>query len=78
MADNLSQFELRPGSATAPVASPPEPRRSSALLPTLITGLATVPVLLGLLGVRAVGRLGYQLSQQSEELLRGDQLPLRE
>jgi hypothetical protein len=86
MADHSPQFELRPESlpeslpesATARGASSPEQRRASALLPNLLTGLATVPVLLGLLGMRAVGRLGHQLSQHSEELLRGDQLPLRE
>jgi hypothetical protein len=41
----------------------------------LLIALATGPVLLGMVGLRAMGGLVQQLSLQSEELLRGDRLP---
>jgi hypothetical protein len=57
--------------AAVRVASVPEHRQS----PGLLIALATGPVLLGLVGLRAMGGLLQQLSLQSEELLRGDRLP---
>lgn len=44
--------------------------------PEVLVSLASGPLLLALLGSKAVTQLLGEISQQSEELFRGDRLPL--
>lgn len=44
--------------------------------PTVLVSLATGPVLLALVGGRTLERLLLELGQSSEELFRGDRLPI--
>lgn len=44
--------------------------------PEVLVSLASGPLLLALLGGKAVTQLLAEISQQSEELFRGDRLPL--
>ncbi len=49
---------------------------SSHLPLDLALSAATVPLLLGLIGTKLVARTVIELGQASEELFRGDRLPL--
>lgn len=42
----------------------------------VLLSLATAPVLLGLLGIRAIAELVSGFGQASEEIFRGDRLPV--
>lgn len=44
--------------------------------PEILVSLATVPLLFALLGSKALSGLLQEIGQQSEELFRGDRLPL--
>ncbi|HEY9615757.1 MAG TPA: hypothetical protein V6C64_02880 [Microcoleaceae cyanobacterium] len=44
--------------------------------PDLWLSLATVPILLGVLGGRAIAQAMQEVGQLSEEIFRGDRLPL--
>ncbi|WP_346294000.1 hypothetical protein [Sphaerothrix gracilis] len=57
-------------------ASRHQPANSFSLAPNLLVSLATAPVLLGILGGRALGEFVQQLGLASEELFRGDRLPV--
>lgn len=56
----------------------PMPNAANAALrsPDLWLSLATLPVLMGVLGGRAVLQSMQELGQLSEEIFRGDRLPL--
>lgn len=54
---------------------PPSP--SPSLLPTgLLLSLATGPVLVGIVGIKAVSLAVQEFGLWSEELFRGDRLPI--
>ncbi len=48
----------------------------SSISPTVWLSLATSSFLLGLVAVRALGQTIGELSQASEEIFRGDRLPI--
>jgi hypothetical protein len=43
---------------------------------SVLVGMATGPMLVALLGTKALGKLLLDLGTMSEELLRGDRLPI--
>lgn len=45
-------------------------------LPQILLSVATGPVLLGIVGIRLVSQWLQELGQSSEEVFRGDRLPL--
>ncbi|MBD2744488.1 hypothetical protein [Coleofasciculus sp. FACHB-1120] len=49
---------------------------SSSASPEIWLSLATVPMLLGVLGLKAVSELLCAIGQSSEEVFRGDRLPV--
>ena len=49
---------------------------SSSATPEIWLSLATVPMILGVLGIKAVSELLCALGQSSEEVFRGDRLPV--
>ncbi len=49
---------------------------SSALFPGIWLSLATVPMLLGIVGIKAASDLLSAIGQGSEEVFRGDRLPV--
>lgn len=49
---------------------------SSSATPEIWLSLATVPMLLGVLGIKAVSELLCAIGQSSEEVFRGDRLPV--
>jgi hypothetical protein len=64
-------------SQVAPLAdTAPRPLAASSPEVTLMVSLATAPFLLGLLGSRALETLIQELGKASEELFRGDRLPV--
>ncbi|KAM3090215.1 hypothetical protein ACKFKG_30690 [Phormidesmis sp. 146-35] len=44
--------------------------------PEVLLGLATLPVLVGLVGVNAIAQSVQELGMLSEEIFRGDRLPV--
>lgn len=52
------------------------PTLSFRIPPEVLVSLASGPLLLALLGSKAATQLLAEISQQSEELFRGDRLPL--
>jgi hypothetical protein len=50
--------------------------RSPLHLPDLLLGAATVPLLLGLVGAKVLSKLVQDAGQLSEEVFRGDRLPI--
>ncbi len=61
-----SSSELIPDTFQSSLEVPPE----------LLVSLAMGPLLLALLGSKALGQLMQEIGHQSEELFRGDRLPL--
>lgn len=59
-------------SELVPDASQP----SLEVSPEILVSLATGPLLLALVGGKALSQLIQQIGQQSEEIFRGDRLPL--
>ncbi|MGI0487597.1 hypothetical protein ACN4EK_19315 [Pantanalinema rosaneae CENA516] len=63
-----------------PLLEPNEPTPNTATStprsPDLWLSLATIPVLMGVLGGRAILQTVQELGQLSEEIFRGDRLPL--
>jgi hypothetical protein len=55
---------------------PDTPQSSLEISPEILVSLATGPLLLALLGSKALSRMMQEIGQQSEELFRGDRLPL--
>ncbi len=53
-----------------------QPRLSPLIDPEILVGLAVVPVLIGIVGVRAIADGLQQLGALSEEIFRGDRLPV--
>lgn len=54
-----------------------KPKKQANLLPVeLCIGLATAPVLVALVGGKALAQAVNELGQLSEEMFRGDRLPL--
>ena len=51
---------------------------SSTSDPKVLIGLVTLPVLIGMVGVRALAEGLRELGSLSEEIFRGDRLPLLE
>lgn len=51
-------------------------KAKSPLPSDLLLSLSTAPVLLGIVSLHALGRLTVELGEVSEELLRGDRLPV--
>lgn len=52
-------------------------RPSSPPLPLdIMLGVATIPLLVGLVGTKLIARTVIELGQASEEIFRGDRLPL--
>lgn len=64
---------MTPPELNDPTSNAPSPAPRS---PDLWLSLATVPVLLGVLGGRAMLQAVQELGQLSEEIFRGDRLPL--
>jgi len=54
----------------------PTPPSSSLLPAGLLLSLATGPVLVGIVGIKAVSLAVQEFGQWSEELFRGDRLPI--
>jgi hypothetical protein len=50
--------------------------KTSASSPTLLLGLATAPLLAGILVARSLGEVITELGRTSEEMFRGDRLPI--
>jgi hypothetical protein len=60
-----------------PHSSPARSAAKSPLhLPDLLLGAATVPLLLGLVGGKALSKLVQDAGRLSEEVFRGDRLPI--
>lgn len=59
-----------------PKSSDPQTRLSSMIDPEILVGLAVVPVLVGMVGVRAIADGLRDLGSLSEEIFRGDRLPI--
>lgn len=55
---------------------PDSPQANLEVSAEILVSLATGPFLLALLGGKVLGQLMQELGQQSEELFRGDRLPL--
>ncbi len=55
---------------------PPEETASGPTLSNLLVGVATAPILAGLWGAQALHKSTIALGQASEELFRGDRLPV--
>ncbi|MCY7275413.1 MAG: hypothetical protein LH702_17165 [Phormidesmis sp. CAN_BIN44] len=51
-------------------------RLNSLIDPEILVGLAVVPVLMGMVGVRAIANGLQELGSLSEEIFRGDRLPV--
>lgn len=51
-------------------------RLNSLIDPEILVGLAVVPVLVGMVGVRAIADGLQELGSLSEEIFRGDRLPV--
>ncbi len=51
-------------------------RLTSIIDPEILVGLAVVPVLIGMVGVRAIVDGLQELGSLSEEIFRGDRLPV--
>lgn len=49
---------------------------ATSATPEIWLSLATVPMLLGVLGIKAVSELLCAIGQNSEEVFRGDRLPV--
>ncbi|NJR50811.1 MAG: hypothetical protein HC780_15830 [Leptolyngbyaceae cyanobacterium CSU_1_3] len=50
--------------------------QSFKLNPEILLGMATLPVLVGLVGIQAIAQTVHELGVLSEELFRGDRLPV--
>lgn len=64
---------MSPHDRNEPISNGPSTESRS---PDLWLSLATVPVLIGVLGGRAILQAVQELGQLSEEVFRGDRLPL--
>jgi hypothetical protein len=62
---------MNPNSSPPPTAAPKFPMPVD-----LLVSLATVPMVAGLVGARVLTQVASQLGQMSEEVFRGDRLPL--
>jgi len=57
----------------------PSTTKAAPLLPsTWLLSLATIPMLIGLVGVKALSAIAQELGEKSEEIFRGDRLPVLE
>ncbi|MBD1838922.1 MULTISPECIES: hypothetical protein [unclassified Coleofasciculus] len=55
---------------------PSTAENATSATPEIWLSLATVPMLLGVLGIKAVSELLCAIGQNSEEVFRGDRLPV--
>ncbi|MBD2086660.1 hypothetical protein [Coleofasciculus sp. FACHB-542] len=55
---------------------PSTAENATSATPEILLSLATVPMLLGVLGIKAVSELLCAIGQNSEEVFRGDRLPV--
>jgi hypothetical protein len=62
--------------STRPSGSKSTTDRSPQISSTLLVGVATVPVLAGIVVGKALAQVAQELGSLSEELFRGDRLPL--
>jgi hypothetical protein len=78
IASQISSLPIHPSTpAMNAHSSPARSAASSPLhLPDLLLGAATVPLLLGLVGVKVLSKLVQDAGQLSEEVFRGDRLPI--
>ncbi|MDJ1181623.1 hypothetical protein [Roseofilum casamattae] len=66
-----------PSSSAPEQRSPQEAISSSArAIAPLLLSASTLPVLLGILALKHLSQLGQDTGRQSEEIFRGDRLPL--
>jgi hypothetical protein len=71
---NMATFDPAPSSTSVKIQS--KPARSPLMTPEMLISLATPGVLLALLGGKIVGQSVQALGILSEDLLRGDRLPM--
>lgn len=57
-------------------ASQSETKRTDLIAPDILISLATAPLLLGLIGGKALAEAIREMGVLSEEIFRGDRLPL--